>query len=589
MMAPVFFTYLLQLTVSLAVVYLFYRLVLQQLTFYTWNRWYLVGFTALSFFIPLLDVSALWEGDRHAPLPAMTRYIPPVTAIAQATPYQPPEGSTAFGAWDWLGVVLLGGAGVLLLRTGLQLFSFARIRRQARLLTDHDIRIYQVDADIQPFSFGRSVFLNQERHRPQDLPEIIRHELVHVRQGHTADIVWMELVSILNWYNPFVWLLRRQLRQNLEFIADAQVLQSGIDKKHYQYLLLQVTGVSAFGLAHPFNFSPLKNRILMMNKMPSARPHLAKFLLLLPLVAVLLMAFRKESSPVRLPEPETEAFDAARNGAQNKGLPDQASPQPASLIRKETSVQDSAQRLLADFEAFLKRNPQVKDVSWRKDKPGPENADKIIINLKSGKTETYDLTNKQSLATAEKKYGRLPVALPPPPPPPAPAAPATPGIPPVPAAPPAPPIPPDDVDGKNIADLKVVGKKTVLVVFRDGTRKQFDVATAAGKQGYKAAKRYFVDAYNTQEPGRNWPTEFKAFMNRNAQVARMQWRYDMETLGTGDYSLIADRFYFTLKNGAREVYSVASKADLAEVEKKFGPLPMLPPPPPSIGIAGIDN
>jgi hypothetical protein len=127
------------------------------------------------------------------------------------------------------------------------------------------------------------------------------------------------------------------------------------------------------------------------------------------------------------------------------------------------------------------------------------------------------------------------------------------------------------------------------VVFRDGTRKQFDVATAAGKQGYKAAKRYFVDAYNTQEPGRNWPTEFKAFMNRNSQVARMQWRYDMETLGTGDFSLIADRFYFTLKNGAREVYSVASKADLAEVEKKFGPLPMLPPPPPSIGIAGIDN
>ncbi|MDB5263496.1 MAG: hypothetical protein JWQ14_2779 [Adhaeribacter sp.] len=187
---------------------------------------------------------------------------------------------------------LLSGIIILFIRLGVQVISFLRLRRASRLISDQPVKIYQVDAAIVPFSFGRSVFLNRHLHQEKDLPEIIRHELVHVQQGHTADIVWMELICILNWYNPFVWLLRGQLRQNLEFIADRQVLQTGTDKKHYQYLLLQVTGTPAFRLANQFNFSTLKKRMVMMNKIPSARPALAKFLFLLPVVALLLLSFR---------------------------------------------------------------------------------------------------------------------------------------------------------------------------------------------------------------------------------------------------------------------------------------------------------
>jgi hypothetical protein len=107
-----------------------------------------------------------------------------------------------------------------------------------------------------------------------------------------VDVVFAELLCIVNWYNPFVWLMRYSIRQNLEFVADQKVLGSGVDRKGYQYHLLKVVGDPAYRLANNFNFSSLKKRIIMMNKIKSARVHLVKFLFVLPLLGVLLVAFR---------------------------------------------------------------------------------------------------------------------------------------------------------------------------------------------------------------------------------------------------------------------------------------------------------
>ena len=146
-----------------------------------------------------------------------------------------------------------------------------------------------------PFHFGNSIFINKQLHSLDELQEIVRHEFVHVKQKHSIDILWSELLCIVSWYNPFSWLLKRSIRQNLEFIADCKVLESGMNKKEYQYLLLKVIGNNHFSIATKFNFSSLKKRIAMMNKMKTARMHIVKFLFILPLVAVLLIAFRKKN------------------------------------------------------------------------------------------------------------------------------------------------------------------------------------------------------------------------------------------------------------------------------------------------------
>lgn len=282
---PYIAQYLLKLSISLSVVYLFYALVLRRLTFYTCNRWYLLGYSLLAFFIPFVNISPMldhgaWNDNK------MVQLIPVVGNYGAAAPESP------INAWTVSLFLLISGIVVMLVRLLLQYLSFRRIRRSSQLLSDDTVKIYQVDKFIIPFSFGRSIFINQHQHNENELKEIIRHEFIHVKQRHTADILWSELLCMLNWYNPFAWLIRRAIRQNLEFIADHQVLEAGLDRKQYQYMLLKVVGVPAFAIANQFNFSSLKKRIVMMNKMRSAKLHLVKFLFALPLVTILLLAFR---------------------------------------------------------------------------------------------------------------------------------------------------------------------------------------------------------------------------------------------------------------------------------------------------------
>jgi len=115
-----------------------------------------------------------------------------------------------------------------------------------------------------------------------------------------------ELMCMLNWYNPFCWLIRWSIRQNLEFIADQQVLGKGVDRKGYQYHLLKVIGEPRYRLANNFNISSLKKRIIMMNKIGSARLHLLKFLFVLPLAGLLLVAFRDKHAGLSTDKHETK-------------------------------------------------------------------------------------------------------------------------------------------------------------------------------------------------------------------------------------------------------------------------------------------
>lgn len=292
--------YLLKLFISLSIIWIFYQMVLRRLTFYNANRWYLLGCTMLSFFIPFINIAPVVNNSGGAET-GVARFIPTVqqyTIVLEESTYCPaPVLSTGYDKWDWLFIALAIGILFFLSKFIIRCISFYRMRRHAKLIYSDNVRLYQVDKDIIPFSFGNSIFINQQLHNQSELQEIIRHEFVHVKQKHTHDIIWGELLCILNWYNPFAWLIRNAIRQNLEFIADNKVLENGFDKKEYQYLLLKVIGNRHFSIANQFNFSSLKKRIAMMNKMKSARSHLLKFLILLPLVAILLFAFRTNRKP----------------------------------------------------------------------------------------------------------------------------------------------------------------------------------------------------------------------------------------------------------------------------------------------------
>jgi len=287
---PILFLYLTKLSIWLAAVYLFYRLLLQHLTFYNLNRWYLLGYSLLAFFIPLINISQVVEQNKWSTF-KLVQVIPVINNFSNKNEVLSFPAST-WDVWDFLSLTFLVGVMVMLVRFILQWLSYLSIKRKAQLLLKDNINLYEVSKNIIPFSFGRSVFVNPKLHNQEELKEILRHEYVHVRQKHTIDIICAEILCLFNWYNPFAWLIRHSIRENLEFIADNKVLENGIDKKQYQYLLLKVMGSPEFHIAASFNFSSLKKRIVMMNKIKSAKVHMVKFLFVLPLLAVLLLAFR---------------------------------------------------------------------------------------------------------------------------------------------------------------------------------------------------------------------------------------------------------------------------------------------------------
>lgn len=293
---PVPIVYFLKLSISLSLVWLFYQLLLRRLTFYNWNRWFLLGYSLLSFLIPLINIGPIIEKSALHGLP-MIQYLPAFEKGGTNASLSP-GGFLTPRVWDIIIGTLALGSLILLFRLAGRWVSLRKIRGKAMLIQHTDMRIYQVDEPILPFSFGNSIYINQKQHTEEEWSAIILHEYVHIRQKHSVDILLTELVCIVNWYNPFAWLIRNSIRQNLEFIADHNVVEKGLDKKGYQYHLLKVIGESRYRLANNFNFSSLKKRIVMMNRIKSTRLHLVKFLFLFPLLAVLLLAFRDRYNDV---------------------------------------------------------------------------------------------------------------------------------------------------------------------------------------------------------------------------------------------------------------------------------------------------
>jgi hypothetical protein len=290
---PIVPLFLFKLSVSLAAVWCFYQLVLRRLTFHTLNRWYLLGYALLSFVFPLINIGPMLP-DGPVGEPVLLQFIPAMGGGVRGSVAAVGTVSRSAGlsAWTVILSVLTVGSALLVARVIVRWLSLVRLRRKARLIAGGAVKIYQVDGPVIPFSFGNAIYINPQLHTEKEWEDIILHEYVHIRQKHTIDILIAELICIVNWYNPFAWLIRYSIRQNLEFIADQKVLDKGVDRKGYQYHLLKVMGEPRYRLANNFNFSSLKKRIVMMNKIRSARVQLLKLLFLLPLAGVLLVAFR---------------------------------------------------------------------------------------------------------------------------------------------------------------------------------------------------------------------------------------------------------------------------------------------------------
>ena len=282
------FAYLLKVNVAFVLFYAFYRLFLYKDTFFKLRRAILLAFFGLALFYPLLNIQD-WVRQQEPIADVIYMYsamLPEATAKADAA------ASVDWYGWllGSLGFIYWGIVAFLCGRFLVQLSSILWLAHTSERVVIHETPVYALRKAAGPFSFFRMVFLHPESHSDKETDEILTHECTHVSQWHSIDVILSEMMCMACWFNPFVWLLKREVRHNLEYLADNTVIQSGYDSKSYQYHLLGLAHhQSVTTLYNSFNVLHLKNRIMMMNKKRSPGIVRTKYLIFIPLVGILML------------------------------------------------------------------------------------------------------------------------------------------------------------------------------------------------------------------------------------------------------------------------------------------------------------
>lgn len=279
--------YLLQVNVGLILFYALYKLVCTRDTFFRSRRFILIVSLVLPFILPFIDVREWLESrDRMIMLTHFdySAVLPEIVVGSEAVE----TGNRVFVLSEWIGYLYLAGVVVLLVRLAVQSFSLYRLIVRMPEKEINGVRVKCLNDPSGPFSFFGWIFMNPAAVKEDEISEILTHEMAHVKQHHSVDVLLAEMVSICCWMNPFAWLLKREVRLNLEFLADRKVMEAGFATKSYQYHLLGLAYNHKYGLSNNFNFSHLKQRIIMMNKKKSnAAGHIKYALFVLPAFALL--------------------------------------------------------------------------------------------------------------------------------------------------------------------------------------------------------------------------------------------------------------------------------------------------------------
>lgn len=278
--------YFLKSGICLAILYGFYKLFLENESMHVFKRFYLLGALGISFLIPLITFTTSLE------IPITTVTSTPVFVNTGATPFTEIEIAKNF--WPF---VLWGlyGLGVLYLsiKFGRNLRNiFSRIKNNPKFIRD-SINHILLKTPVVPHTFLNYVFLNKQKFEAGEIPEeVIAHEHVHAKQKHSIDILVIELLQIVFWFNPLLYFIKRSIKLNHEFLADQAVLKQGVDPTSYQNLLLAFSShATTPTLANSINYSFIKKRITVMKKQTSTQAIWLRSILLVPLVAILMYGF----------------------------------------------------------------------------------------------------------------------------------------------------------------------------------------------------------------------------------------------------------------------------------------------------------
>ena len=283
--------YIIKLSACLGIFLAFYKLFLEGENMHQFKRFYLVGIVLTSIVIPFITftdyIESLPVSESYGSISAL-----PIgnasTAIESSTNFLPILLWSIYG----LGVILFG------LKFGYNLFKIIfKIKKNPKQKTSNFINVLLTDL-VTPHTFFSYIFLNKHKYETYQIPkEVLLHEQTHAKQKHSIDILLIEIIQVIFWFNPLIYFTKNSMKLNHEFLSDKAVLSKGIEAKNYQQILLAFsTNQKESQLANAINYSSIKKRLTVMKTHTSKSKIWLRSIVLLPLLALTLYSFsdRKE-------------------------------------------------------------------------------------------------------------------------------------------------------------------------------------------------------------------------------------------------------------------------------------------------------
>lgn len=403
--------YLLEANLYLAVFYAGYYLFLSRETYYTLNRFYLLFGSVVSFILPVMQLGML----KPTVQPNNTvHFIYTTTAVTTSLPVHTAAVTPAYTLQDAVLYGYLLGAMILFLVLLFKLYQLLKLTRLQDRVPARRYKIVYLNQSDTAFSFFNYLFIGT---KVEQREMIIKHELVHIRQKHSADVIFIELLKIVNWFNPFIYLMQHSLRAIHEYIADEKTATADTDTITYSsFLVNNAYGLSGSSITHSFfNYNLLKKRIIMLHQKRSGSLARLKYLLAIPICAGLLcastLAFSKTYGWIDVAPHHLNYADTVRHAhiirdTDKTHIP--PPPPPAPPVKRVKFPLPKTSKGYSFSEYGYTENGKSDIV--------------VTIHEKDGSHKEYDKNkaNAAELALLKEKYGYVfpsHLRVPPPPPP----------------------------------------------------------------------------------------------------------------------------------------------------------------------------
>ncbi|OXA81707.1 Signal transducer regulating beta-lactamase production, contains metallopeptidase domain [Flavobacterium aquidurense] len=270
--------------------YFAYFFLLRKETFFSSNRWFLLAGLITSLVLPFVVYTKIVWVD-PTPMPAAMNYAAAFIPNTNTIPEETFEIN-----WNYVALVIYSiGFLALIIKFATDFYSLNSVLKGREIQQEADFKFIDIKENIAPFSYFDYIVYNSSLYSAAELESILEHEKVHSDQNHTVDVIISRIFCVLFWFNPIIWLYKKAILQNLEFIADYEASKKIADKKAYQYTLLKITThETCVAITNHFYQSLIKKRIVMLNKNQSKKTNYWKYCTIIPALAAFVFLFQIE-------------------------------------------------------------------------------------------------------------------------------------------------------------------------------------------------------------------------------------------------------------------------------------------------------